>query len=156
MSLSHTPVAFLSKPSYASHSSSKSALYTADYAFFMAALVIVCGGCLFMMDLASAQSQARESMFLSIVSQLTQSVPALWAEVSTYVTLLLSSILTSGILVGFVIGLRALDQKVTGSSHQKSSSFFTVKAAQVESMNQYKAALRGRESRIFLLSPVFQ
>jgi hypothetical protein len=153
MSLSLSPVSYLSEPSYVRRSVAKSKLQFLDYAFLMTILVVICGGCLFMMDLASAHSTGRESAILSFVSGLSQSVPALLGEVSTYFTLFLSSILTSAILVAFVCGLRALDQKVTSTP---SSSFLTVRAAQEASVNQYKAALRGRESRLFLLSPVFQ
>ena len=109
-----------------------------------------------MLDLASARSAGQESMLLSFVTQLTHTLPSLLSEISTYFTLFLSSILTSAVLVGFVCGLRALDQQVTGSSKKQSSSYFSVKAAKVASINQYKAALRGRESRLFLISPVFQ
>lgn len=109
-----------------------------------------------MMDLASAHNAGRESMVMTFVSHLTQSTPALFGEIGTYFSLFLSSILTSGILVLFVYGLRALDQKLTGKGKPQTSSFLTVKAAQVASLNQYKAALRGRESRLFLLSPISQ
>jgi hypothetical protein len=156
MSLSLSSVSYLSQPNYSRRSSSKSALGSFDYAFLITALVVICGGCLFMLDLASARSTGQESMLLSFVSQLTHTLPSLLSEISTYFTLFLSSILTSAVLVGFVCGLRALDQQVTGSSKQQSSSYFSIKAAKVASINQYKAALRGRESRLFLISPVFQ
>lgn len=109
-----------------------------------------------MLDLASARSSGQDSMVLNFASQITHALPSIVSSISTYFTLFLSSILTSGILVAFVYGLRALDQKVTGSQNHQSSSYFTVKAAKVASINQYKAALRGRESRLFLISPVFQ
>jgi len=109
-----------------------------------------------MLDLASARSAGQDAMVFNLVSELTQTTHSILNGISTYFTLFLSTILTSSILVAFVCGLRALDQKVTGSSKQKASSYFTVKAAKVASINQYKAALRGRESHLFLISPVFQ
>jgi hypothetical protein len=156
MSLSLSPASYLSKPTYSRLSVSKSAIGSIDYAFLMAALVVICGGCLFMLDLASARSSGQDSMVLNFASRITHALPSIVSSISTYFTLFLSSILTSGILVAFVYGLRALDQKVTGSQNHQSSSYFTVKAAKVASINQYKAALRGRESRLFLISPVFQ
>jgi len=156
MSVSLSPVSYLSQPTYSHLGDSKSAIGRTDYAFLMAALVVICGSCLFMLDLASAHSSGQESMMLTFASELTHTMPLIVSSISTYFTLFLSSILTSGILVAFVYGLRALDQKVTGSRNQQSSSYFTVRAAKVASINQYKAALRGRESQLFLVSPVFQ
>jgi hypothetical protein len=156
MSLSLTSVSHLSKVSHTQLSDAKSAVGSNDYAFFMVALVGICGGCLFLLDLASARSSGQDSMVLNFASQLAHAIPSMVGSISTYITLFLSSILTSAALVAFVYGLRALDQKVTGSNKSQSSSYFTLKAAKIASINQYKAALRGRESRLFLISPVFQ
>jgi hypothetical protein len=156
MSLSLSPVSYLSKPTCSRLGDSKSAIGSIDYVFLMTALVLICGGCLFMLDLASARSSGQNSVVLNFASQITHTLPSIVSSISTYFTLFLSSILTSGILVAFVYGLRALDQKVTGSHNHQSSSYFTLKAAKVASINQYKAALRGRECRLFLISPVFQ
>lgn len=156
MSLSISSVSFLSQPQRSRSSLSKTALGSLDFAFLMSALVVICGGCLFTLDLASARSTGQESVILSFVSQLIHSVPSLLSELSTYFSLFLSSILTSAILVAFVSGLRALDQKVSGSRKQQASSFYTVKSAKIASLNQYKAALRGRRNNFFLISPVFQ
>jgi hypothetical protein len=156
MSLSLTSVSHLSKLSPSQLSDSKSAVGSSDYAFFMTALVGICGSCFLLLDLASARSSGQDSMMLNFASQIAHAIPSIVGSISTYFTLFLSSILTSGILVAFVYGLRALDQKVTGSHNHQSSSYFTLKAAKVASINQYKAALRGRECRLFLISPVFQ
>jgi hypothetical protein len=156
MSLSLTSDSHLSKPNLFQFSDTKSATGSIDCAILMAALVAICGGCLFILDLASARSSGQDSMVLNFASQIVHAIPSVVSSISTYFTLFLSSILTSGILVAFVYGLRALDQKVTGSHNLKSSSYFTVRAAKVASINQCKAASRGRESRLFLISPVFQ
>jgi len=107
------------------------------------------------MDLASAHNAGRESITLSFLSHIATALPSLLHGAAHYVVLFLSSVLSSAMIVGLVFALRSLDRKVTGMTNSP-PRFTTVSQAKVANHSPYKTAIRGRETSIFLLSPVFQ
>lgn len=154
MSHSHSTVLYLSEPIYAQRQT-QTRLHFLDYAFLTMALILVCGGCLFVMDLAAAQSAGQESPMMQMLSQLGQVMPALMHGAANYALLFLASVLNSALIVGLVYGLRALDSQVCRPRRQH-PMFLNLPRPQAKNVRGKRATVRGQESRVFIISPVFQ
>lgn len=147
----------------ARRSSSRTSVSVFDFAFVLMAALVLVGGCIFMLDMASAQSSGHESSSLKLLSETSVWLPALAKTAGKYALLFIASIVNSGLIVLLVQGLRSMDMKL---------SRFTIrdlklpgKIGNIRGKRAHKESVRAskrreatsvRESSPFLLSPIFR
>jgi len=90
-----------------------------DYAFFTLALIVICGGALFVLELGSAHSSGNESMLTQFMSESSVWMAALAQKLSYYGMLFLASVLNSAFMVVFVQFLRTLDRQFSRSMQRR-------------------------------------
>jgi len=155
MTRSPSPVLFLAEPAFVARRP-QVRIHVLDYAFLILALVIICGGSLFVMDLAAARTSGQESPVMQMLAQIGSFIPSLVDGFANYALLLVASVLNSALIVAFVYGLRALDQKVSRPSRRYHPMLMNLPRPQARNVRGKRAAVRAHESRPFLLSPVFR
>ncbi|MDZ4289920.1 MAG: hypothetical protein U0984_18285 [Prosthecobacter sp.] len=138
----------------------QSRVHLFDALFLTAALVLVVGGALFLIDQASARSSGQEATFHRLCTEASLWLPAIMTGAAKYATLFLASIVNSALIVFLVTSLRSLDRKVGRMSNRRAFGFTPMR--RVHNLRRAQAArarqttVRARESQSFLLSPVFR
>jgi hypothetical protein len=155
MTRSHSPVLFLDQSTTTSRRPHVR-IHFFDYVFLTLSLIVICGGCLFVMDLASAHSSGQESPMMQMLNNIGSAIPALMHGIAKYALLFLASVLNSALIVGLVYGLRALDSKVSRGPRRQYPMFMNLPRPSSQNVRGRKAAMRVRETVPFLLSPVFR
>ena len=155
MTRSQSPALFLAEP-VATQRCPQVRIHFLDYAFLTLALIAICGGCLFVMDLAAARSAGQESPMMQMLSQIGSMLPSLMHGAANYALLFLASVLNSALIVALVYGLRALDRKVSHGGRRHHPMFMNLPRPRTQNVRGRQAAIRARESGPFLLSPVFR
>lgn len=109
MTRSDSPSLFLAEPVTKFHHSQPRTTNTGDTFFLVAAMILVVGGCLFVLDMAAAKSTASSAVSKELLNQVTTWTPNLVAGSYKYVLLLLASVINSALIVTLVYGLRSMD-----------------------------------------------
>lgn len=158
MTRSNSPSLFLVEPAFAQRQK-QVRIHFLDYAFLTCALIFICGGCLFVMDLAAAHNAGEQSPIMKMLTQAWQIIPTILGSCWHYMLLFIASIINSALIVAFVHGLRVIDQKVTRGrmrrhypmfvSFSKSASYKAIATTRVPQKTE-------AEVRYFLLSPVIK
>jgi len=120
-----------------------------DYAFLTTMLIIIAGGCLCVLDMASAQSTGQESVVGRLIANLSIWGPTLVQGVAKYVLLFAASVVNSALIVALVCSLRSLDRKVNQENANKRLYLGKSRSSQ-------RGMMLTRESTPFILSPVFR
>lgn len=148
------PLLLLAEP-VAKRQSAPARLTFGDTAFLITALVLVAGGCLWMLDLASARSAGHEPyanhLFTNLANAL-HSLPHLMGGTGKYLLLLVASIVNSGLIAVMVYSLRSLDRGVRRAANRASFTLTPLRSAQ----NIYRPRGQAREAASYLLSPIFR
>lgn len=126
-----------------------------DYAFLMAALVFICGGCLMALDLASSHSAGQVSVFSQLLTTAQEWQPVVWERLCTGVMLLAASVVNSALMAVFIQVLRQLDRKVSRSRQRQWQRMRMVRTPSrgvvANTAATHSAALSG-----FLLNPLIR
>jgi len=122
-----------------------------DYAFFTLALIVICGGALFMLELGSAHSSGSGSAFTKFMSEGSVWMSALAQKLSYYGMLFLASVLNSAFMVVFVQILRTLDRRFSRSMQRRWPS--NSRPANIVVRHQTSAKVPSIH-RSFLLCPI--
>ena len=155
MTRSHSPVLFLAEP-VATQRCPQVRIHFFDFAFLTLALIAICGGCLFVMDLAAARSAGQDSPMMQMLSQFGDMIPSLMHGAANYALLFLASVLNSALIVALVYGLRALDRTFSRDTRRQYPMFMNLPRPKSKNVRGRRAAIRARESSPFLLSPVYR
>lgn len=136
-------------------------IYWFDYAFFTMALVLICGGALFLIELAANQSTGQQTMLAQFVEQASNWMAFVSSKTATYGALLLGSILNSALLTLFVQLLRTVDRRLSRSSqprwpsrHSYSSTAPTNPRASKAQTTVHSQATPSALRHSFLISPI--
>lgn len=137
-----------------------------DYAFFTLILIMICGGALFMLELASAQSAGHESTLSQLMSEGSVWLSVAVKKISYYGLLFLASVVNSALMVAFTQVLRTLDRRFSrkvqrrwpSSSYHVSQTRQATPAQSVAAMHApvLAAASASPLHRSFLLSPLLR
>lgn len=158
MTRSHSPSLFLVEPAFAQRQN-QVRVHFFDYAFFSLALIFICGGCFFVMDLAAAHNAGEESPVMKMLSEAWNAVPSILGGCWHYMLLFIASVVNSALIVCFVQCLRFIDQKVTRGRRRHHYPMFVSYSRPIK-VPVKKAAQEASkpkpEFRYFLLSPVMK
>lgn len=136
-----------------------------DYAFFTLILVLICGGALFALELASSQSAGHESTLGQLMSEGSIWLAVAIKKISYYGLLFLASVVNSAFMVAIVQVLRTVDRQFSRKVQRRwpSSSSYVPKARQAAaSTPALRAAVIAVPAgtsplhRSFLLSPLLR
>jgi hypothetical protein len=131
-----------------------------DTVFLASVLIILVGGALFLIDLASARSSGQETTgFNQFLSQIPLWMPAIGGFLAKYGMLFLMSVVNSALIVLLVTALRTLDQKVGRLANRRKSRFGPMrKMHDLRRAREVAAAAPTdpRDFQSYLLSPVFR
>ncbi len=129
-----------------------------DYAFFTLALIGICGGALFLIELGSAQSNGQGSIVTRFMDEASVWLPVISQKLTTYGLLLLASVVNSALMVLFVQLLRTMDRTFSRSRQRRWPASNRVPArarsVYVKATHQQQAPALNRDS--FLLSPIIR
>ncbi|MES2594386.1 MAG: hypothetical protein V4662_03570 [Verrucomicrobiota bacterium] len=134
-----------------------------DYAFFTLILVLICGGALFMLELASSQSGGHESALGQMLSEGSLWMSAAINKVSYYGLLFLASVVNSALMVALVQVLRTVDRQFSRKVQRRwpSSTTYVPQSRQVATAQVVRAPAaavtvvsKSPLHRSFLLSPL--
>jgi hypothetical protein len=154
MTRTDLPLLYLAEP-VAKRQPPQSRLTFADTAFLLTAMVLVAGGCLWLLDMASARSSGQAPVATHFFSDILTWLPALLMTSGKYLLLLLASILNSALIVALVYSLRSLDRGVRRASNRASFRLTPLRKAQ--NVRRPKGHQPRREAApSYLLSPVFR
>jgi hypothetical protein len=96
MTLSQAPTFFLEAPAFPARRASRMRIHWFDYAFFTLALIGICGGALFLLELGSAQSSGQGSFFARFMEEAAVWLPVVSQKLTTYGLLFLASVKFGG------------------------------------------------------------
>lgn len=129
-----------------------------DYAFFTLALIGICGGALFLIELGSAQSNGQGSIVTRFMDEAAVWLPVISQKLTTYGLLLLASAVNSALMVLFVQLLRTMDRTFSRSRQRRWPASNRVPArahsVYVKATHHQQAPALNRDS--FLLSPIIR
>ncbi len=134
-----------------------------DYAFFTLILIMICGGALFMLELASSQSAGQESTLGHLMSEGSLWLSVAIKKLSYYGLLFLASVVNSALMVALVQVLRTVDRQFSRKVQRRwpSSTSYVSQTRQVIGMPAVRvpaAAVavvsKSPLHRSFLLSPL--
>jgi len=127
-----------------------------DYAFLTLVLIVICGGCLFVMDLAAAHSSGQSSPATQMLSQAGGFFSFVMHGAANYALLFLASIINSALIVALVQGLHALDRKFSRGTRHQHAFFVDLPLSGSQNMDENAVPVCSSEIGPFLLSPVFR
>lgn len=154
MTRTDLPLLLLAEP-VATRPAPQARLTFTDTAFLLAALAIVAGGCLWLLDMAAARSSGQEPVSAHLfehLSNMSTWVSGLMTGSFKYMLLLIASILNSGLIVSLVYSLRSLDRGVHRATNRASFKLTPLRKAQ----NIRRPRNQARAAAPYLLSPVFR
>lgn len=129
-----------------------------DYAFFTLALIGICGGALFLLELGSVQTSGQGSFITRFMEEAAVWLPVISQKLTTYGLLLLASVVNSAMMVLFVQLLRTMDRTFSRSRQRRWPASNRVPArprsANVQAVRQRQAPVLSRDG--FLLSPIIR
>jgi hypothetical protein len=158
MTRSNSPSLFLVEPAFAQRQN-QVRIHFLDYAVLIGALIFICGGCLFVMDLAAAHNAGEQSPILKMLDQAWSLIPSILGNCWHYTLLLIASVINSALIVAFVQCLRAIDKKVVRSRKRHHYPMFVSysRSTHLTAKAQLSATKKPNvEVRYFLLSPVIK
>lgn len=155
MTRTDNAILFLSEPP--SHSAANQhRLAPFDLFFLTAALIVVVGGCLFVLNLGAARSSGHDAISFQWLADASTHLPTLTASLSKYALLLMGSVLNSALIVLLVHGLRTLDRRVT-TRRTRRSPLLPERRPGMENVRRSTARQAPfDDNSAFLLSPVFR
>ncbi len=128
-----------------------------DYAFFTLALIGICGGALFLLELASAESTGQGTFVTRFLEQAAVWLPVVSQKLTTYGLLFLASVVNSAVMVLFVQLLRTMDRTFSRSRQRRwpASNRVPVRSRSVNvQATRQPAPVLSRDG--FLLSPIIR
>jgi len=153
MTRTDSPLLFLSEPPTRSQAAQRVTSF--DFAFLIASLVLVIGGCLWLLDVGAARNSGGGSFTLQWLTETALGVPALLGSFSKYVLLLLGSVLNSALIVLLVHSLRMVDRRVTTRRPHR-SPLLPARRPGMENVRRPAKIFAVADSSAFLLPPVFR
>jgi hypothetical protein len=158
MTLSQAPTFFLEAPAFPARRASRMRIHWFDYAFFTLALIGICGGALFLLELGSAQSSGQGSFFARFMEEAAVWLPVVSQKLTTYGLLFLASVVNSAVMVLFVQVLRTMDRTFSRSRQRRWPASNRLPArprsSNVQATRQQPAPVLSRDG--FLLSPIIR
>jgi hypothetical protein len=158
MTLSQAPTFFLEAPAFPARRASRMRIHWFDYAFFTLALIGICGGALFLLELGSAQSSGQGSFFARFMEEAAVWLPVVSQKLTTYGLLFLASVVNSAVMVLFVQVLRTMDRTFSRSRQRRwpASNRVTTRpnSSNVQMVCKQPAPALSRDA--FLLSPIIR
>jgi hypothetical protein len=132
-----------------------------DYAFLTGALLFICGGALFALDMGSSYHAEQPSWIQCLIATMQEWLPVVWERLCTGVMLFLASVFNSALMVALVQLMRHFDRHISRTRQRHWQGFGVSRKAipsnshsnvVVEAMRpQQAAALSG-----FLLNPLIR
>lgn len=158
MTRSNSPSLFLVEPVFAQRQN-QVRIHFLDYAFMTCALIFICGGCLFVMDLAAAHNAGEQSPIMKMLTHAWSLIPSILGSCWHYTLLLIASVINSALIVAFVQCLRVIDHKVTRGRKRRHYPMFVSYSRSLSLPLKAPAPVTKKpeaEVRYFLLSPVIK
>lgn len=156
MTLSKAPMFFLEAQTTSSRRASRVRIHWIDYAFFTVALLVICGGALFLLELASLQSTGQGSLMTQFINETSVWLPALSQKLMTYGMLMVAGVVNSAVIVVFVQLLRNLDRMFSRSRQRlwPASRQISVRQRHTQLSVVPHQPVQNLNSSRFLLSPI--
>ena len=156
MTLSQAPMLFLEAPTVSARRAARIRIQWFDYAFFTLALVGICGGALFLLELASSQNNGQDSIITRFMNEAATWLPVVSQKLMTYTTLFFAGVVNSAVIVITVQVLRNLDRMISRSrqrrwpaSRQNSARHHTTPVS-----SPRRQPVQALKTNSFLLSPI--
>lgn len=156
MTLSKAPMFLLEAQTISARRASRMRIHWIDYAFFTLALIGICGGALFLLELASLQSSGQGSLITGFMNEMAAWIPSVSQKLMTYGMLLIAGVMNSLIIAVFVQLLRNLDRMFSRSRQRRwPASHQVVARPQTPRVsNPRRQSNQALNTNSFLLSPI--
>ncbi len=132
-----------------------------DYAFLTGALLFVCGGALFALDMGSAYHADQTSWLQTLIATVQDWQLVVWERLCTGVLLFLASVVNSALMVALVQVMRHLDRHFSRSLQRRWQGFGTHRVvipfhSHAHVVNEPRNPLKAAPLSGFLLNPLIR